>query len=297
MHLLNRITTGISIAVFVACCAAFVLFGMASTGWEALTIPTGSMRPGMPPGSLALMHRAPDASLKVGDIITYANPRHPGTTVSHRIVKKYLVDGRVPGFVTKGDANQSADLPVVAGAIDGKIVWHVPYVGAWLLWAKSWTGLAVLVYAPALLIIIEEMLRLAAYYKSLEPYRLFGYRFVQRADPGKWAKKLTVGSGAAAAVIFAASILAPQAYAQLISRPVTLTHNVISAATVTPPPGTHTCSGNTANNSTITVNNSSTQTATSGGVRISGNTTGGNATSGTAGNTNSTTVNITITNC
>ena len=50
------------------------------------------------------------------------------------------------------------------------------------------------------------------------------------------------------------------------------------------------------NNNTVSVSNTSSQTATSGNASVSGNTTGGSATSGDATNTNSTTTSITISN-
>lgn len=50
------------------------------------------------------------------------------------------------------------------------------------------------------------------------------------------------------------------------------------------------------NNNNINVSNNSSQTATSGDARVSDNTTGGSATTGDASNTNTTTVNLNVSN-
>lgn len=294
MNILNRITTVLSVVIFAACCAAFVLFGVSGTGWKALTIPTGSMRPGMPPGSLALVHRVPDSSLKIGNVITFANQLHPSTTVSHRIIKQYLIDGKIPGIVTKGDANSIPDTPIAAGSVIGKVMWHVPYVGAWLLWAKTWTGLSVLVYFPAVLIIVEETLRLNKYYKSIRPYRLFGYKFEPKEGPNRWSRRLASGAAMTILVMLISGIAAPVVHALLTSNTVKLTQNKISVTSANKGGGE--CSGGT-NNTTTVVNNTTTQNASTGDATASGNTNGGSATSGNASNSNTTDITVTVTNC
>ena len=74
MKIFERITTGLSVTILAVCCVALLMFGISMTGWKALSVPTGSMRPAIPPGSLVLVHRVSISSLKVGDVITYINP-------------------------------------------------------------------------------------------------------------------------------------------------------------------------------------------------------------------------------
>jgi signal peptidase I len=276
------------------CCGALLLFGLSFTGWKSLIVPTGSMRPTITPGSLVFVHRVPVSSLKVGDVITYINPLHPSSTLSHRVIRKYLIDGRVPGFVTKGDANKIADVPVAGGAVEGKVVWHVTNVGRWLLDIKRPIVILPVVYVAALLIMIEEVQRLSEYYRRLVLYRLPGFARHDKV-PGFLARKARMGAALTAVFVLIGAVAGPSALALLRSNTVSLTDNRISAGTI--PPGNNKCSGSTSNNNNINVNNSTTQTATSGNASSSGNTNGGSATSGSASNSNTTTVNITVTNC
>src|SRR5665213_2389095 len=156
MKLIRRIAISLTVLFFAVCCGAVLLFNWNALGFKALSVPTGSMRPNINPGSMVLMHRVPLSSLKVGDVITYTNPQTMKSTVTHRIIKTYKINGKVPAFVTKGDANKSADpWRVVGGLVQGKAIWHVPFLGKVMMWSKTWTGIAILIYAPALLLIIE----------------------------------------------------------------------------------------------------------------------------------------------
>lgn len=291
MSVLARLNNAVSFAVMAACVMAFVVLGVSGGGWKALAIPTGSMRPGMPPGSLALVRSVPEKSLKIGDVITYTNPLHPSSTITHRIVKKIVVGGKIPGFITKGDSNKLTDVPVVAGAVQGRVVWHISYAGAGLRWAKTWTGIAVLVYGPALLIIIEEAGRLNRYYKLREGYRLFGYGELVPREPRHRSKRLAFGLWAMIAVMGVTGIAGPAAEALFKTNTVALTHNSISVRVA------HSCSGNASNNTTVDVNNSSSQTAFSGNASDGANSGGSGSTSGNASNDNSTTIDVSVKNC
>ncbi len=175
MKLLQRILIGLGAAGFILAALTVLLFNRTAFGWQALSVPTGSMSPAMSPGSLVITHQVPIASLKPGDIITHTNPTNMRTTLTHRILKVYKIDGRILAFITKGDANPSPDRPVVGGLVQGKAVIHLPYVGEALLWAKTWTGIAILVYLPAFIIMVEETRRMAVYLRQGQPYRLEGW--------------------------------------------------------------------------------------------------------------------------
>ena len=281
MKWIRRIGISLIVTFFAVCCGALLLFNMHSFGWQTLDVPTGSMRPTIPPGSLVLMHSVPISTLKVGDVITYTNPRTMKGTITHRIIKTYKINGVVPAFITKGDANPSADVPVVGGLVKGKPWWHTPYLGTALAWSKTWTGLAVLLYLPALLLMIEEMQRMAEYLRKFQPYKLWGYEKVAETSRGIWRK--FAASALVSFVLIAASVaIAFPVHAALQSNTVALVHNTTSVA-----PAHHNCSSN----NDIDITNSSNQTASSG------NTTGGTATTGSASNSNNTNVNITIAGC
>jgi signal peptidase I len=144
------------LASYVVAGLLLVVFALPSTGWKALTVLTGSMRPTITPGSLVFVHRVPNRSLRVGDVITYINPRNTAQTITHRITET-REDHGLPAFVTQGDANPVADPQILGGNVVGRVVWHVPYLGTVVGWTKSPLGLVLLLGLPALLIIIDEV--------------------------------------------------------------------------------------------------------------------------------------------
>ena len=261
MKWLRYIVIGLGVVGLILATLAVLLFNRPKLGWQALSVPTGSMRPTMQPGSLVLTHRVPISSLKVGDVITHTNPLATRTTLTHRIVQVYKIDGRIPVFVTKGDANPSPDPPVVGGLVQGRMAWHVPYAGELLMWAKTWTGIAVLIYLPALLIMIRETRLLAAHLRKMKPYRLEGSTHHVQPEGSrsilrpKWA---IAGTAFVAAIAVTGWQVAGALAGQLPQTLLTLTPNVITTdAPVSSPPAAPanadaTTPGTNANNTTAT---------------------------------------------
>ena len=64
---------------------------------------SGSMRPGVQPGDLAIVRPVPTDRLRAGEVIAYLPPGQ-STPVLHRIISVTPA-----GIVTKGDANSAAD--------------------------------------------------------------------------------------------------------------------------------------------------------------------------------------------
>ncbi|HSX05924.1 MAG TPA: signal peptidase I [Candidatus Saccharimonadales bacterium] len=291
MKLLRRTLITLGIAGFLLCAATVLLFNRQTLGWQALSVPTGSMRPTMSPGSLVLVHRVPYSSLRVGDVITHTNPLTMHSTLTHRIIKVYKLHG-IPAYITKGDANPSPDLPVVGGLVRGKMVWHVPYVGTWLMWAKTWPGITLLVYLPALLIMTEETRRLAAYLRKIKPYRLWELARPHRKPNVR--PKLAMATGAFAVLVMGVGWSSASALLGT-SNTVTLGPNNLSVAST--PTGGGGGTGNCTSNTNVNVSNSSSQTGQSGGATSSGNTGGGSTTSGSVTNTNNSNISITVNGC
>lgn len=185
--LLRKIFIGLAAAGITLAAVAVLIFNRPTLGWQALSVPTGSMRPTFSPGALVITHRVPIQSLKVGDIITHTNPLTMRNTLTHRIIKIYKVDGTIPTFVTKGDANPSPDPPVVAGLVQGRMVAYIPLAGSVLMWAKTWAGIAVLIYLPAVGIMAEETRRMAVYLRRQQPYRLYGWHSAMDSGLGQTA--------------------------------------------------------------------------------------------------------------
>jgi signal peptidase I len=324
MNLLQRINTGLSLSILVVCVLLFAAFGWSGTGWKTLAIPTGSMRPDIPPGSLVLVHSVPVTSLRIGDVITHIDTNNPKITISHRIIKIYKQNGKVRTFITKGDANRVADKPVVEGEIMGKVVWHAPFIGRAVLGAKNPWLILPIIYAATILICAEEVQRLAEYYRRFVLYRLPMYR--QRLAPThsiKIAKRASLGAALTTAFVVAGLAIAPSALAALQSNTVSLTDNRITVASTQKPPvckdhkyhkyyygkhyyykcddsvcdGDHdsddkNCHTKCVNN--VNVSNTTTQSATTGNAHSND---AGNASSGNAINVNSSNIKIKMSNC
>src|SRR3989440_5959602 len=125
----QRASQGLLAAALLA--VALVALGPLTGTYRVLTVLTGSMAPGMPVGSVAVVRPVDPASIKVGDVITYQAPLADHRVVTHRVVA-VLESGPHPVLRTKGDANISPD------------PWTARLVGA-----PAWRRVAVLPSAGA----------------------------------------------------------------------------------------------------------------------------------------------------
>ncbi len=101
-------------------------------GWRPSVVLTGSMRPTIPPGDIALIGPAnPGAGLPPGRVILVRDSRLSSGTYLHRIVR-YDAAHRI---ITKGDANRDQDsTPVEANRVAGQVLLVVPLVGQPIVW-------------------------------------------------------------------------------------------------------------------------------------------------------------------
>lgn len=272
-----------SVYGLVVCSVFVLLLSWFFSSWKVMSIPTGSMRPSIPPGSLVLMHRVPINTLKVGNIITYINPIDPKETISHRIIKTYTVSNKIPVFVTKGDANKVADQPITEGSVIGKVIWHVNDIGYVFLLLKKPIIILPIVYLMAVLVVFDEIKRMNKYFNETKPYRISGY--ISRVQPKRLSKHLSLGLSLALLIFISVGIFNESAFALLESNTVSLSNNHLSVASL------NHCSGNINNNNSVSVTNNTSQNA------ITGNSNGSNSTTGNASNNSNSNINITINNC
>jgi signal peptidase I len=85
-----------------------VAAGMALGRWRFTVIDTGSMRPTLSPGDVAVLTPEPRAALRRGQIIAFHPPGEPRLTVVHRVFSIRPLAGGVV-MQTKGDANNATD--------------------------------------------------------------------------------------------------------------------------------------------------------------------------------------------
>ena len=143
----SRIVTGLIVAAGVAILAGGIAFRFAD--FHVQTVLSGSMRPTVAPGDLAITQGVPIGSLRVGDVVVFTPPTETQAVI-HRIASR---EGDV--ITTKGDANSVADPwhVTLQGATGYRLVFVVPYLG-WLTELRS-VGLIVAGLCVALLILLE----------------------------------------------------------------------------------------------------------------------------------------------
>lgn len=286
--------------LLVAVAGGFAL--LKAQGDQLLSVQTGSMVPEIKRGHLVAVGEVPLNQLRVGDVITYKSSQESlkGATITHRIVE-LPTEENGQKFITKGDANPSIDEPFSGDRIVGRVDRAVPYAGFLMDFLSTPIGLMLVIYLPALFIIVDEIKRLAKHYEGLKPWRDSTHRRFRTPN-------LSILLSLAIAGMF---ILHSGLTLASLQATVQLTNNTISAKrSTTPPPPPVTCQNGNSNttqvsvsgsngsssNTNININNTSTQTATSGSTTNSNNTTGGNATSGNASNCDATNISIQVTN-
>jgi signal peptidase len=99
-------------------------------GATPYTILTGSMEPGLPPGTLVVVKPVPADRIGIGSVITYQLDSGRPTVVTHRVVRVGIDGTGDRIFSTQGDANNAPDSePVLPAQVKGEVWYSVPYLG------------------------------------------------------------------------------------------------------------------------------------------------------------------------
>lgn len=146
-----------AMAIFVVLLAGLSFLSVPASGWKALSVQTGSMRPVIEPGALVLVHRVPASDLRVGDVITYSSPEHKGITITHRITHIDDMVSSLRRITTKGDANASTDKPILSSDVLGRVETHVAGLGHITDWIRTPLGIGLVILLPSLIIILHEL--------------------------------------------------------------------------------------------------------------------------------------------
>lgn len=95
-------------------------------GWNLFSVESPSMSPQYPQNTLVIVQPVAPEEIEVGDVVTYVL-NADGVFVTHRVVEINTADRT---FITKGDANSSADpSPVLWDNVVGKVLFDIPAVG------------------------------------------------------------------------------------------------------------------------------------------------------------------------
>lgn len=109
--------------VYVLIIIYLMIFIPSFWGHKPLVVISGSMEPTLKVGGLLYYHEQNLDDFDRGDILVYQTKEH---IISHRIVEQ-----KDNGFITKGDANNSADSNLINNKqVLGKGTnWSIPYLG------------------------------------------------------------------------------------------------------------------------------------------------------------------------
>ena len=123
-------------------------------GYQPRIVYSGSMRPTLGVGSLAVDRVVPASSVRVGDVITFNDPYVKGRLVTHRVAKIVHTDHGL-AYRTKGDANATRD-PWAIQLNDkvGSVAFDVPVAGyvLWYAHTREIRALLLIVFAGFVLV-------------------------------------------------------------------------------------------------------------------------------------------------
>jgi signal peptidase I len=128
----SMLLAGVVLVILVA------IAGMVLGAWRFTVIDTGSMRPTLNPGDVAVLTSEPTVDLKRGQIVAFHPPGEPALTVVHRV---FSIQRTRAGVViqTKGDANNAPDQwnARIAGASVWRESLKAPAVGYLAVWSEQ----------------------------------------------------------------------------------------------------------------------------------------------------------------
>ncbi len=138
------------------------------SGIFPMIILTDSMYPEFESGDLIICNTADPEDIKTGDVICFYDPEGNGTaTVTHRVQEVVTDDEGNLAWITKGDANNTEDLPTVpAKNLIGVYKTRLKGLGNVAMFMQTTQGLIICVICPIILLVAYDVIRRRAYEKS-----------------------------------------------------------------------------------------------------------------------------------
>jgi len=132
---ISRVTTALVAGAVVTLVAGYAALLVA--GFKPVAVYSGSMRPTLGVGSLAVDRVVPASSVRVGDVITFNDPYGKGRLITHRVVQIVPTKHGL-AYRTKGDFNKARD-PWAVKLTDkvGRVAFDVPLAGYVLYYAHT----------------------------------------------------------------------------------------------------------------------------------------------------------------
>jgi signal peptidase len=153
-----RVTTALVAGAVVTLVAGYA--ALLAAGFKPIAVYSGSMRPTLGVGSLAVDRVVPASSVRAGDVITFDDPYVKGRLVTHR-VEQIVPTKHGLAYRTKGDANAARDpWAIKLNNQVGRVAFHVPLAGYALWYAHTREVRAVLLVAFAVFVLIGILRRI-----------------------------------------------------------------------------------------------------------------------------------------
>lgn len=122
--------------ILIVMCIPFTVPKM--MGFQAYTVISGSMEPAIPIGSLVYVDSVEPRDVEDQDVIAFYGGSDSNAIITHRVVENRVVMGE---FITKGDANDEADMnPVKYSDYIGTVEKSIPKIGVFAQFLSGTEG-------------------------------------------------------------------------------------------------------------------------------------------------------------
>src|SRR6266513_1346605 len=135
LRTIARVATALVAGAVVAFVVGYA--ALLAAGFKPVVVYSGSMRPTLGVGSLAVDRVAPASTVRVGDVITFNDPYVKGRLVTHRVAEIVPTKHGL-AYRTKGDANAARDPWAIR--LDnqvGRVAFDVPLAGYLLYYSHT----------------------------------------------------------------------------------------------------------------------------------------------------------------
>jgi signal peptidase len=147
-----RVTTALVAGAVVTLVVAYA--ALLAIGFKPVAVYSGSMRPTLGVGSLAVDRVVPASSVRVGDLITFNDPYTKGRLVTHRVAQ-IVPTKQGLAYRTKGDANPTRDPWAIRLTNQvGRVAFDVPLAGYVLYYAHTREIRALLLVIFAIFVLV-----------------------------------------------------------------------------------------------------------------------------------------------
>jgi signal peptidase len=152
---IRRVRSYLGLALIAALLAgtAVVVLALVRGTWSITPVLSGSMRPGLPVGGVAVSQQVPMSQLAVRDVIVFSEPGHSANLVVHRIIQIQTNGAGQYVVRTQGDANTIPDpwTLTLQGSETYRVGFSLPLVGYAAVYGK--TGLTDVIVGLILLVL------------------------------------------------------------------------------------------------------------------------------------------------